>query len=173
MSEILEAADSTRPLAGTSDAQRQREELILLRDHLEQLLRPLFHAMPREDVESLLAGCGNPELIHFGRDAVAASVVTAMLQEPARWARAREGIRRGCQRGHARSAEPSAQREAAGLTEQLLDRLDFGLVAYQRKRSELNAALQETRAGRSQSRPDDVVLTRGRPVLPDARRETR
>ena len=91
MSETLEAADSTRLPTGRLRMQRQREELVQLRDHLEQLLRPLLNAMPREDVESLLAGCGNAELIHFGRDAVAAMLaevgVTARIEnvEWAQW----------------------------------------------------------------------------------------
>ena len=128
--------------------QRQREELILLRDHLEQMLGTLLHAMPRSDVEAVLDGCGSSELIQFGREAVAATVVTALLRRPGHWSSARETIRRGCRHGHARSGDASAEQEAAALTEQLLARLDFGLGVYQRRRASLSACTDTRRETR-------------------------
>ncbi len=168
-----EAAGGTTSSGWAREAQRQREELLHLRDLLEQLLRALLQAMPRTDVESLLAGCGSSELIQFGREAIAATVVTAVLQRPGDWPSARETIRRGCQRGHARSCDPAPQGEAAALTEQLLDRLDFGLAMHQRRRASLDSALQQARGSAARTQPRCVPRTPERLPPPEARRETR
>ncbi len=140
-------------------AHRQRDRLILLRDHLEQLLCALLNAMPRSDVESLLAGCGSSELIQFGRPAAAAAVVTAMLQNPGDWTSVREALRRGCRRGHDGACSPTAQEEAAGLAEQLLDRLDFGLAMYERMRASLDSANRQPHGGAARKAPEGMLRT--------------
>ncbi len=137
------SAAELRDPGSPRETERRRSELALLRDHLEQLLCTLLRAMPRTEVENLLADCGSRELMQFGREAVAASVVTALLQEPERWARVREAVRRGTQRAHARHGDPVAQREAAELARQLLARLDFGLDAVRRGRRTLDCGLAQ------------------------------
>ena len=135
---------------------------MLLRDHLEQLLCTLLRAMPRADVELLLADRGSHELVEFGREAVAATVVTALLRDSDGWPGAREVIRRGSRRGHKRSCDPAARDEAAALTEALLSRLDFGLGMHRRRRGSLDTALEESRGGGAPTEPQAGSSTPGR-----------
>ncbi len=143
-----ESALEARLSARARDTKRQREDLMLLRDRLEQLLCTLLGVMPRTDVEALLAGCGSRELIQFGREAVAATVVTALLRDPGCWPGVREAVRRGSRRGHDRGCAPAAREEAAELTEALIARLDFGLGIHRRRLGALDSAREQARGPR-------------------------
>ncbi len=129
----------------------------MLRDHLERLLCPLLNAMPRRDVEALLAG-GNTALIQFGRPAVAAAVVTAMLQTPREWTSVRRAIHAACRGGQSLNGSGAEQDNAAELAEQLLARLDFGLSLYQRRREALNAEIRRCRGDAPTAEADKAIL---------------